>query len=60
MAIGVNTAVKAVEAPIAHPIPHTAVAQTSGGKLIARDNTPLAPRNLSQSGLGVFPGHMPR
>ena len=50
MPIGVNTAVKAVEAPIAHPIPHTTVAQAGGGQLIARNHAPLAPRKLSQTG----------
>ena len=50
MAIGVNTAVKAEEAPISHPIPHAAVAQTGGGELIARNHAPLAPRKRSQTG----------
>ena len=50
MAIGVETAVKAVKAPIAHPVPHAAVAQTRGRELIARKHAPLAPRKLSQTG----------
>ena len=50
MAIRVNTAVKAVEAPIAHPIPHPAVAQAAADELRARDHAPLAPRKLSQGG----------
>ena len=60
MPVGVNAAVKAVKPAIAHPVPDAAVPEAAGLELLASHDSPLPPRKLSQSGWGVFPGHMPR
>src|SRR5215211_6695799 len=60
MPIGVDAPVKAMKTAIAHPVRDSAVTQAKRGHLSEGDHTPLAPRNLSQSGLGVFPFHLAR
>ena len=51
MAIRVNTAVKAVKAPIAHPVRNPACRRMPAfDQLLARDYSPLPPGKLAQAG----------
>jgi hypothetical protein len=50
MAIGVNTAVKAVELSALNPVPNAPITQSGFGELSQRYDSPLPPSHLAQRG----------